>query len=178
MKTIVVYTSKYGSTARYAKWIAEALGCTAKRLQDVRPQDLEAYDAIIYGGSMYVGSIAGFQKFLKMLGGAKNKKLGLFMVGMTNPAEKDIYEKIAAQNIPADWQNNIEVFTLRGDQLFSKMSGIHKLMMRMPKAMAEKKAPEERTEEDRHFIENFGRDVIFTSREQIDPIVAYFREAK
>lgn len=29
MKTIVIYKSKYGSTKKYAEWIADALNCTA-----------------------------------------------------------------------------------------------------------------------------------------------------
>lgn len=52
MKAIVVYTSKYGTTEKYARWIAEGLHCPAKELQDISAQDLTAYDTIIYGGGL------------------------------------------------------------------------------------------------------------------------------
>lgn len=90
---------------------------------------------------------------------------------MTNPAETKAYNEIAEGNLPGEWKERFEIFYLRGDQLFSKMSRMHKLMMRMPKSMAEKKPEAERTEDDKQFIENFGKDVVFTSRDQVEPIV-------
>lgn len=176
MKAIVIYTSKYGSTEKYARWIAEALECPAKKLQDIRAQELDKFDTLIYGGGLYAGGIAGFKKYLSMLESAKNRKLVLFMVGITNPNQKDVYAKISEQNIPTEWKDCFEVFALRGDQLFSKMSGLHKLMMRMPRSMAKKKPASERTEDDKHFLENYGQDVIFATREQIDPILNYIKQ--
>lgn len=175
MKTIVIYTSKYGSTEKYARWIAETLNCPAKKLQDIRAGELDAYDTLVYGGGLYAGGIAGFKKFLSRLESAKDRKLVLFMVGMTSPTETDIYAEIAERNIPAEWKGCFEIFALRGDQLFSKMNGLHKLMMRVPKSMAEKKSASERTEDDKHFLENFGQDVIFASKEQLNPILSYLR---
>lgn len=171
MKALVVYTSKYGTTEKYARWIAEALKCPAKKLQDVSVQELSAYDTIIYGGGLYGGSVSGLKKFLSRLGPAQGKRLVLFMVGMTNPTETGVYDEIAGRNLSAEWKKRFEVFYLRGDQLFSKMNGIHKLMMRMPKAEAEKKPESKRTEDDKQFIENFGSDVVFSNREQIEPIL-------
>ena len=176
MNPIVIYTSKYGSTEKYANWIAEALDCPAKKLKDIRPQDLTAYDTILYGGGLYASSISGFKTFLKKLGTAQNKTLILFMVGMANPALKEIYQQTADQNIPSEWKGRFKVFSLRGDLLFSKMSVIHKVMMQVPKSMTLKKPAAERTEDDNQFLEHFGTDVIFTSREQIEPILTYLQQ--
>lgn len=171
MKAIVVYSSKYGTTQRYAQWIAEALECPAKKLRDVNAQELNTYDTIIYGGGIYAGSVSGLKKFLPRLGTAQGKRLVLFIVGMTNPSQTGAYDEIANRNLPAEWRERFEVFYLRGDQLFSKMSGMHKLMMRMPKAMIEKKPQAERTEEDHKFLESFGCDTVFSNREQVEPIL-------
>lgn len=176
MNAIVVYTSRYGSAEQYARWIADALGCPAKALQRVPARELAQYDTIIYGGGLYAGSIAGFQAFLKKLGTAADKRLLLFMVGMTNPSQKEAYAEIAQRCIPAQWQGRFSVFALRGNQMFSKMSTAHKLMMRIPKAAAQKKPPQERTEDDRLFIEYFGQDVLFVTRSQIEPILQALRE--
>lgn len=175
LKAIVVYASKYGSTEKYARWIAEALECPVKKLQELRNLDLGEYDTILYGGGLYAGGIAGFKKFVSRLESTKEKKLVLFMVGMTNPAEKEVYANVAERNIPEKWKGRFEIFALRGDQLFSKMNGLHRLMMRVPKSMTEKKPVSERSEDDKHFLEHFGQDIIYTSKEQINPILSLLR---
>ena len=182
-KSIVIYKSKYGSTKKYAQWIAESLTCPVKDIKDVSAKDLAQYDTIIYGGGLYAGGISGFKKFLSLLDlkNLKNwesKELVMFMVGTTNPRDTERYQEVANRNIPDEYKDKFKVFWFRGDQLFSKMNGLHKLMMRMPKAMAEKKTVEERTEDDKIFIENFGKDIIFSSREQIDPLVGYLMEQR
>ena len=175
MKPIIIYTSKYGSTEKNANWLAEALKCPAKKLKSISSQELAAYDTIIYGGGLYAGGVAGFKKYLSYIGSAKDKKLILFMVGSTNPADKKTYAEVAERNIPAEWKERFQVFALHGDQLFSKMSVLHKLMMRVPKHRMEKVPEAERTGDMKRFLENFGRDVIFTSREQIEPIIEYLQ---
>lgn len=177
-KTIVIYTSKYGSAEKYAKWIAEALACPVKGLKDIHDRELSDYDTIIYGGGLYAGSVAGIKKFLQQLNSSNEKRLILFMVGMTNPAEKDIYEELAKRNLPQEWREKFEIFSFRGDLNFSKMSGLHKLMMRMRKSIAEKSPETERTEDDRQFLETFGSDVIFTSREQVEPLVNFILDGE
>lgn len=177
-KTIVIYTSRYGSTEKYAKWIAEALACPAKRLKDINTRELSDYDTIIYGGGLYAGSVAGIKKFLQQLNPSNKKRLALFMVGMTSPAEKDVYEELAKRNLPQGWREKFEVFSFRGDLNFSKMSGLHKLMMRMRKSIAEKSPETERTEDDKQFLESFGSDVIFTSRDQVEPLVKFILDGR
>jgi len=176
MKTVIIYTSKYGSTEKYANWLAEALKCPAKKLKSVTAQELAVYDTIIYGGGLYAGGVAGFKKFLTYIGGAKDKKLILFMVGSANPSNTKIYADIADRNIPAEWRERFQVFALRGDLLYSKLSLLHKLMMLVPKYMNEKVPEAERTEDMKYFIENFGRDIVFASREQIEPVIECLRD--
>lgn len=171
MKVIVLYTSKYGSTETYARWIAEALKCSAKRLQDVQRQELTDYDVILYGGGLYASGIAGLKKFLTLMNDVEDKRLILFMVGMTNPSEASVYTEIAERDLTSEWIGRFETFAFRGNILFSKLSWLHKLMMKVPKSELEKKPMAERTEEDQLFLEMFGKDVIFTDKEQIKPLL-------
>ena len=48
--TVVVFQSKYGTTEKYARWIAEALRCDLLERKNTKAEDLKAYDTIIYGG--------------------------------------------------------------------------------------------------------------------------------
>lgn len=176
MKSIVIYKSKYGSSGQYAAWLAEALHCSAEDINNVKVNELLIYDVIVYVGGLYAGSVNGYKKFSENLSSLLGKKLILCMVGNTNPAETEKYNQVFMKNVPEEYRNAVKPFALRGDQLFSKMSVMHRLMMKLPKSMAEKIPVEQRTEDDKQFIENYGKDVYFVNQESINEIVEYIKK--
>lgn len=97
------------------------------------------------------------------------------MVGLTDPKQEEKYRQVYCQNVPEQFRTTVRPFALRGDQLFSKMSILHRLMMKMPKRMAEKIPEEERTEEDWRFIRSYGKDVRFSARENLQEIINYVK---
>lgn len=173
MKAIVLYQSKYGSSKQYAQWLAEDLQCEVKETGSLSLGSLQAYDVILCVGGLYASGVSGFGKIKKHLEQLKSKKLVLCMVGMTDPAEKERYEETFRHNVPEEYRSLVKPFALRGDQLFSKMSGLHKLMMKLPKMEAEKIPEAERTEENRRFIESYGKDTHFVKRDNIRDVVKY-----
>ena len=83
-KSIVIYTSKRGSTRQYAEWIAEELGCKATALSDAKDINLYEYDCIIYGGWIRGSGIVDFDKFCKMLDDELMERLIVYGVGMAD----------------------------------------------------------------------------------------------
>ena len=84
-RTAVVYTSKYGATEKYARWIGEELECPVFSLDNLSKGQLDNYDNIIYGGGVQAGGIKGFDKFkkwIKPLIGQPGKKIVVFAVGL------------------------------------------------------------------------------------------------
>ena len=60
MKNIaVIYKSYYGTTKRYAEWIADELNVSLFEASDIKPAQLLDYDVVIYGGGLYAGGIIG-----------------------------------------------------------------------------------------------------------------------
>ena len=59
MKTLVVYRSHYGSTRRYAQWLAQALDADAAEERQADARLVQNYECVIFGGGLYAGSIAG-----------------------------------------------------------------------------------------------------------------------
>lgn len=55
MRSIVLYSSKYGTTQSVAKKIAEELNCEYISLDQKNHVDLSQYDQIILGTSVYMG---------------------------------------------------------------------------------------------------------------------------
>lgn len=57
MKTLVLYSSKYGTTASCANHISQALACDLHSLDDKPKIDLKNYDQIVLGSSVYMGKL-------------------------------------------------------------------------------------------------------------------------
>ena len=55
----VIYKSKYGTTKKYAGWIALRLDADLYEVSDIREKDIKEYDVIIFGGPLYIGKIKG-----------------------------------------------------------------------------------------------------------------------
>ena len=83
MSNIVLYESKYGSTERYAKWIAQELNCKISKLSETNIDELKNYDNIIYGGWIHAGKLKGFNKIQENDDKLKNKNLIVFSVGLS-----------------------------------------------------------------------------------------------
>lgn len=58
MRILVTYASKYGTTKRYAQWIAEDLACDLRDSREVNAELLKSYDILIHGGGLYAGGSA------------------------------------------------------------------------------------------------------------------------
>jgi len=55
MKTLVIYTSKHGSTEKVARAMAEVLKADLKKTEDTRPETANGYDFIGFGSGIYGG---------------------------------------------------------------------------------------------------------------------------
>ncbi len=86
MKTIVLYTSKTGNTARYAEELAEKVGGEARPLKKFRwKKEAALYDCFVYGGWVMGGKIQGIDDFLSHYDELHEagKDIIIFSVGMS-----------------------------------------------------------------------------------------------
>jgi len=58
-KVLIMYFSKYGSTKKYAEWIASELNGDIFNIKNIKQNILENYDTIILGSGLYAGRIEG-----------------------------------------------------------------------------------------------------------------------
>jgi menaquinone-dependent protoporphyrinogen IX oxidase len=170
MKTAVVYQSNYGRTKQYAEWIAAELEADIIERKKANVATLAGYDLVIYGGGLYAGGILGVS-FV-----AKNpvKNLVVFTVGLADPLATD-YSEIMNKGFPDGASKPLRVFHLRGGIDYKELSFIHKGMMGMVKKTAEKKTEAERTDEDKLFLETYGKEIDFIDRGSIAPLVEFVR---
>lgn len=168
MKTIVIYHSQTGFTARYARWIAEAAGADCLELSAAKHKDFTAYEAIIFGSWACAGGISKLSWFKRNLGQWGGKKLIVFCVG-GGPADSPEIEPMLQKNLQGMGQNGVRAFYCPGGFNYDKMSFGSKLMMKMfIKTLTAKK---DQTEADREMIKMISGSYDISDKKYMEPIL-------
>lgn len=178
MKYIVTYSSKYGSTKKYAQWIAEELNCQIIEATKVKKSDLIDNDVIIHGGGLYAGGLSKISVITKNWKKISNKKIVLFSCGLADPTNNEnitSIEKGIARNLSPEMQEKIKQFHLRGGIDYSQLNFIHTMMMNMLKKMLLRNGYEKLRQEDKEFLDTFGKQVDFTDKSTIKPLIDYVK---
>lgn len=74
MKSLVLYTSVYGSTRQYAEWIAKELGAALADIDQFDLAEADGYDTIILGTYVRVGKLVAGDYLKKIWPRIQNKK--------------------------------------------------------------------------------------------------------
>lgn len=148
MRTMIIYASKHGATAKCARMLAEQLQGEVEvvNLETDPDPDLTEYDTVVLGGPIYAGKILEeVRKFAKdNLSTLLAKKLGLFICGLQD--EDEGIAKELANSFPAELLEQASVKSFFGGELyFSKMGRFERWMMKKM-AKSEEDISEIRTE--------------------------------
>lgn len=174
-KTAVVYKSKYGTTKRYAEWIAEDTGADLFECSKISADALKSYDSIVYGGGLYAGGIIGFSLIKKGYEKLRDKNIIVFAVGASTQAKK-AEEEVIKRNFTDEMRDEVQFFFLRGGYNYADMKPLDRLLMFILKKTIEKKPPEKRDDDEKGILATYGKKVNFTEREKIASIVEVIKE--
>ena len=132
MKTAIIYSSKYGTTEKVANLIGKQLDTDKVdyiSLKENKLPDIQAYDKIILGTSIYAGSSSKQMKAFcnnnrELL---EKKKIGLYICCMLKKQE----EKQLSNAYP-EYLSKIAIVkeALGGEALFDKMNVFEKFLSR------------------------------------------------
>lgn len=126
-KTIVLYASAYGSTRRYATYIAHALACPAADIHRLKPNLLAGVDTVIFGGWLCGGAVVGSGALETRREQLAGKRLIVFVTGAGEHAGTSRMNDIIASNFSAVIPER--VFYLRGDICYRRMHWYHKFLI-------------------------------------------------
>lgn len=172
MEHIIVYGSQYGSARRYAEKLSEQTGIPAVSYKQVR--GLSDMKTIIYMGGLYAGGVLGLAKTLRCLSAYDGVKLIIATVGLADPKEPENRENIRAslqRQLPEELFRQAEIFHLRGGIDYKNLSAGHRMIMALLYRSICKAPFEKQTEENRTFIETYGKHVDFTDFSELKAIV-------
>ena len=178
-KTLVLYYSKYGTTKKYAEWIASELNGDICPISNVKENNLAQYDAIIIGSGLYAGSIKGMDIITNNYETLRGRKLVLFTCGLADYSKAGNIKEIAGRieaAIPENIRRDLKTYFLRGGIDYKRLSFVHKIMMAIMNMIIVRKVKKEgdnADEEDREFLDTYGKDADFTDKNSIMGIVEY-----
>jgi menaquinone-dependent protoporphyrinogen IX oxidase len=175
-KVLVIYFSKYGSTKKYAEWIASELNGDICNVKKVKPNILGNYDTIIIGSGLYAGKIEGIKILIDNYETIKDKKLIIFTCGLADYSKIENINNIRRRLeriIPVDLREKTKIYYLRGGINYRRLNLKHKIMMWLLKKMAMKNGIERSNEETKEFIETYGQTIDFTNKSNVMEIIEY-----
>ncbi|WP_042678895.1 flavodoxin domain-containing protein [Anaerosalibacter massiliensis] len=175
-KIAVVYKSKYGSTKKYAQWIAEESKVDLFEHSQVDIKKLMEYDTIVYGGGLYASGIAGISVITKNYKALKDKRIIVFTVGLASTDRKEVFSPIIEKNFSKEMSDGIKFFHLRGGIDYKKLGFIHKSMMAMLKTVISKKDSQELSDDDRELLATYGKKVDFTDKSTLKPLLLFLEK--
>ncbi|WP_027338909.1 flavodoxin domain-containing protein [Halonatronum saccharophilum] len=157
MKTLIAYGTRYGATEKAAKRLAEFIGEDAQlfnlKKDDLKSLNLDDYEAVAIGGSIYAGNIQRrVKKFCEEnMGALLEKRLGLFLCcGDVERADEQlvtVFEDELVDKVDAKGYFGYEYD-------FKKMNFLFKLVIKMMAKVNESKS-EINEENIKSFAEEF-----------------------
>lgn len=169
-KVAVIYKSNYGSTKRYAEWIAEAVHGDLFERSQIKANDLSNYDVIVYGGSLHAVGIKGVKIIADNFNKFKDKKIIVYGVG-ASPAREEAIKAVFDKNFAENIKEKVNFFMLRGAFDYSNLSVGDKILMNMLKHQLEKKKPEELDEDMKGLLACYSEPADWTDKAAIAPII-------
>ena len=131
MKGIIVWKGKYGATDQYAHTIGSILDLPVVMSENVQGKNLNGFDFIVLGSSVYIGKILLQQWLKNNVAAIQHKKIFFFIVCGTSTSEKDKLATIARENIPEEIRNRCEVYFLRGRMIKKNLSWTDRFLLKM-----------------------------------------------
>lgn len=166
-KIAVIYKSKYGSTKRYAGWIALKLDADLYEVSDIRGKDLKDYDTIIYGGPLYIGKIKGIKFLINNYESIKDKQVFVFMVGMKCFDETYIKSTLE-NNIPKEILNKINSFSFKGKMNYKELTFKDKILINGLKLSILNKKQSDISYDDKIILEIMDKPIDYIDKKSID----------
>lgn len=172
MKDLVLYRSKYGASANYARMLAGLLGCEAmelgKRLPDPAP-----YDRLVFVGGIYAGGVSGLNVLRRGRAAWQGKELALLAVG-ASPYSEEGLAQLKARHCTGELAG-VPLFYARGAWDEGKMDRRDRFLCSLLQKAVAKRPPEECEEWMTALLQARGQVCDWTNRAYLEPLLAHLK---
>ncbi len=168
---LIVYKSKYGTTAKYARWLAQATGFDCVDAKSFSAADLDNYETVIFGSGIYASRISGLSFLKKYWGKLQEKEVAVFCVGAFSYDEK-AFKKLYTDNF-RDEIAGIPCFYCRGALDIESLSMPDKLLVKAVQKSAEKKEPSAYTPAEKTVMQALKGKCDWTDKSYLQPVIDF-----
>ena len=173
MKTLILYRSKYGSSAKYARMLGEELNCPIQELGKRLPH-LSEYGQTVFVGGIYAGGVSGLNVLRKGQSVWQGKKLALLAVGASPYSEEGLVQ-LKARHCTGVLAG-VPLFYARGAWDEAKMDRKDRFLCSLLQKAVAKKPPEECEEWMAALLQAKGQTCDWTDRAYLEPLLALLKE--
>ena len=173
-KGIIIYKSKYGTTKKYAEWLAKETQYDIVDITKTNIKLISNYSNIILFGAIYASGINGLSFLKKNFNFLKDKNIAIFCVG-ASPYDEKMFNEIKSHNLK-DLLENIPVFYGRGAWDENKMKYIDRTLCKMLQKVVSKKAPSTYEQWETALVEAVGKTCDWTDKEYLQPLINMVKE--
>lgn len=131
MKRIIVYVSKTGFTEKYAKWLAEKVGCECIPID--KAFHLADYDQVIFASWLCAGKIKKLDWYKKL-----KKTDKVILVTGASPMENEDTKLSLKKNFKENEWKDYHVFYVESGLNYEKMRGLNRIVMKLVSKMTKK----------------------------------------
>lgn len=137
---LILYQSKYGASARYAKWLSEKTGFEKVDMKEEYP-DLGQINTLIYCAGVYAGGISGLSAFCKAHPQLSRMHFSVLAVGASSYNQTAV-DTLKAASLKGNFKD-VPLFYARGIWDLHAMTLKDRTLCRMLQKMVARKKPEE-----------------------------------
>ena len=167
--TLVIYTTKYGTTETYAKQIATALKADLKEIANVEAHDLIFYDTVIFGAPLYLGKPYHYEKVLDVIRLYPPHLFLTFLVGASHPTEEEL--KLIKHLLPVQ---DDHLFYFPGRLDYQTLTLKDKFLMQGLKLWI--KGHSKKTADEEGILESFKHPVDLSQESYTQPLINFVNE--
>lgn len=171
MKTLIIYNSQTGFTAKYVQWMAEATGAERMELKEAKKKDLKYFDSfesIVFGGWVMGGNVSKLQWFEQYLNAWKQKKLAVFAVG-ASPEDSELVAEFLEKTFGGEKWSGVAHFYCQGGLNYEKMSVPNRMLLKMLKKSLDGK--KDKTPQEEEMAQMIGGSYDISDRKYAQPVI-------
>ena len=169
MNGIIIYKSKYGTTKKYAEWLSEETGFECIDASKVKIADLNDYDTIVFGGSVYASKILIGDFAEKCMKTIFDKKVIMFCVGSLMQSSENT--KKLKETLNKEEFQNVPLFYCRGAINVNKMGFFDRFLCKTLIKLASKKDAKFRDDIESLLVEAGFNNNDWSDKKYLNPII-------
>lgn len=173
---LIVYSSRYGSTQKYARWLQERTAYDLVRVKDATRSTVDAYSSIVLMGPVHAGGIGGLKwlvdNFERL--DVRNATMSVFAVG-ASPQDATTIDALREHNLTEE-MTRVSLFYGRGALDLAHMNFWDRNLCSLLLKAVKRKDPAKYEPWEAALMATGSGHQDWTDPAYLEPLVAFLRE--